>query len=209
MILPFLEQSTVFQQFNWNVPIYSPLNQTVRELRLPVFVCPSDTVSDSGYVEMGPVPERYGMASFVACFGPPDLDANQEQRSGMFSRNSRTRLGDVTDGLSSTLMVGERINGPFRDGGIHDNHFSYETTWMAAVRDWDERDDDHGHMVMFQTGHVPNSPDSDDRDVCAPHIGYANFLLGDGAVRGISENVDFPLYQGLSTRAGNEVLGEF
>lgn len=62
---------------------------------------------------------------------------------------------------------------------------------------------------MFQTGNVPNSPLSDDRDVSAPHVGYANFLFADGHVQIISENVDFQLYQSLSTRANAEVVGEF
>jgi len=209
MSLPFLEQASLYGQFDWNVPLHAIANQKARETRLPVFVCPSDTVSDTGFVEMGPVPEKYAMASYAASFGPPDLDAVQEQRDGMFSRNSRTRFGDVTDGLSQTLMLGERENGPFRRAGSHGVHFSYETTWAGSIRDWDEPDDDHGHMTLFQTGHVPNSPDSDDRDVSAPHIGYSNFGLGDGSVRGISENIDFILYQTLSTRAGGEVVGEF
>jgi len=64
-------------------------------------------------------------------------------------------------------------------------------------------------MTLFQTGHVPNSPLSDERDISAPHVGYAHFLLGDGSVRGLSENIDFTRYQNLSTQAGGEVLGEF
>ncbi|MFO1062922.1 MAG: DUF1559 domain-containing protein [Pirellulales bacterium] len=47
----------------------------------------------------------------------------------------------------------------------------------------------------------------DDRDVSAPHVGYANFLMGDGSVRLIIESIDFQLYQGLSTRAGAETSG--
>jgi prepilin-type processing-associated H-X9-DG protein len=209
MILPYLEQAPLYQRFDWNVPLHAAVNQGPREQHLRVFVCPSDYVSATGFVRMGPVPERYAMASYAGCFGPPDLDLNQEQRLGIFSRNSQTRLGDVTDGLSQTLMAGERMNGPFRNGFAHANHFDYETAWSGAIRDWDEPDDDHGHMTLFQTGHVPNHPLSDDRDVSAPHIGYANFLLGDGSVRGITENIDIVLYQSLGTRARSEVIGEF
>jgi prepilin-type N-terminal cleavage/methylation domain-containing protein len=209
MILPFVEQTAIYGQFDWNRPLHDDVNRPARERHLPVFLCPSDPVSSNGYVEMGPLPERYAMASYAANFGPPDLDADQEQRTGLFSRNSRTRWSDVTDGLSNTLMLGERQNGPFRNGAVHGNHFSYETAWAGAIRDWDEPDDDHGHMTLFQTGHVPNSAESDDRDVSAPHVGYANFALADGAVRGISENVDHIVYEALGTRASGEPLGDY
>ncbi len=174
-----------------------------------MFLCPSDTVSGGSFVRMGDPAERYAMSSYAASFGTPDLDDDQELRTGMFSRNSSTRVRDVTDGLSNTLLAGERQNGPFRTVGSHGPHFEYETTWCCAVRDADEPDDDHGHMVLFQTGHVPNAPDSDDRDVSAPHVGYANFLLADGSVRIISENIHFGTYQALGTRAGTEVIGEY
>ncbi|MBL8849207.1 MAG: DUF1559 domain-containing protein [Planctomycetaceae bacterium] len=41
------------------------------------------------------------------------------------------------------------------------------------------------------------------------HTGGAHFLLGDGAVRFLSENIDFATFIGLTTPAGSEVLGEF
>lgn len=61
-------------------------------------------------------------------------------------------------------------------------------------------------MVLFQTGHTPNSPYSDDRDVSAPHFGYSNFLIADGSVRLIAEQLEFRVYQCLSTRAGGEIV---
>jgi len=209
LILPMLEQTNVQVLFDFDLPIWSAANVQAREIQLPVFLCPSDPVSPGKFVEMGPLPERYAMGCYVANFGPPDLDDTQEKRDGLFSRNSRTRFGDVSDGLSNTLMVGERQNGPFRNAGVHGVHFEYETTWAAAVRQFDDPTDDHGHMVLFQTGHAPNSPLSDDRDVSASHQGYSNFLLGDGSARLISEGVDLGVYQALGTRAGGEAVGEF
>lgn len=208
LVLPQLEQTAVQQTLNWNVPVWDVQNLMARERHLVSFLCPSDTVSENSFVVMQPG-ERYAMGSYVASFGPPDLDDDQEQRDGMFSRNSSTRTRDVTDGLSNTLCAGERQNGPFRNGAAHGVHFSYETTWCCAVREITDPTDDHGHMALFQTGHTPNSPFSDDRDVSAPHVGYANFLFGDGHVRGVTESIDFNLYTALGTRGGREVVGEF
>ena len=41
------------------------------------------------------------------------------------------------------------------------------------------------------------------------HVGIVQSLLGDGAVRSISENIDLFVWRALSTRAGGEVVGEF
>lgn len=204
LLLPYLEQSNVYNQIDFNVPLFDPLNASIREVHLPIFLCPEDYVSTKGFVEMDD--ERYAMASYVASFGPPDLDNTQEKRDGMFSRNSFTRFSEVLDGLSNTFFCGERQNGPFRKGGVHGPHFSYETAWAGAIRELTDPTDDHGHMALFQTGHPPNSDYSDDRDVSAPHIGYANFLFGDGSIRLITEQIDLETYQYLSTRAGSEVV---
>jgi prepilin-type processing-associated H-X9-DG protein len=123
----------------------------------------------------------------------------------LFSRNSGTRFAEIQDCLSNTLACGERQNGPFRKSGVHGPHFSYETTWSGPIREITDPTDDHGHMTLFQTGHTPNSPYSDDRDVSASHVGYANFLFADGSVHLIVESIDFKVYQALSTTAGGEV----
>ena len=213
LLLPYLDLPAVHAEIDFGKPIYDPAVAAVRERHLPVFLCPTDTVSPTGFVTMGEAApgereERYAMASFVASFGPPDLDETQEQRDGLFSRNSGTRFAAVRDGLTNTLAVGERNNGPFRGGAVHGNHFEYETTWIGCVREVTDASDDHGHMALFQTGHTPNSPASDDRDVSAPHVGFAQFLLADGSVQTIGESIDFATYTALGTRAGGEVLEE-
>lgn len=205
-LLPFLEQSSVYTAIRFDVPTFHDSNRTVREQRLQVMLCPEDRVSAYGMVEMGT--EKYAMASYVASYGPPDLDETQDKNEGLFARNSQTRFAEIIDGLSNTFAFSERENGPFRLAGTHGPHFSYETTWFGAIRDIDDPSDDHGHMVLFQSGHTPNSPFSDDRDISAPHIGYANFLFADGSVRLITEAIDFDLYSWMSTRAGGEILSQ-
>jgi prepilin-type N-terminal cleavage/methylation domain-containing protein/prepilin-type processing-associated H-X9-DG protein len=205
MILPHLELGSIHDAFNFAVPLFDVANLQPREKHLAVFLCPEDSVSPYEFVQMGD--ERYAMASYAACFGPPDLDETQEKDDGMFSRNSATRVAAIFDGLSNTIAGGERQNGPFRQGGVHGPHFSYETAWAGAIRELTDPTDDHGHMTLFQTGHTPNSPESDDRDVSAPHIGYANFLLADGSVHLIQESIDLILYKALSTKAGGELGG--
>lgn len=202
LVLPYLEEGALFADLKLDRPVHDPANVAPRERHLAAFLCPSDPVSPGGFVAMED--ERYAMGCYVGSFGPPDLDETQEQRDGVFSRNSRTRLVEVADGLSRTLMLGERQNGPFRRAGVHGTHFEYETTWVGAVRQIGDPTDDHGHMVLFQTGHPPNDPDSDDRDVSSAHHGLALFLMCDGSVRPIEESIAATAYSALGTRAGND-----
>jgi prepilin-type N-terminal cleavage/methylation domain-containing protein len=204
MILPFMELKDIYDRIDFKKPIYDPVNLAAREIHIGSLLCPTDDVSPTGFVEMGD--ERYAMACYVANFGTPDLDEDQEQKLdpsgrpwGPFYRNSTTKLKDVTDGTSKTLMVGERQNGPFRTAGSHTVHIEYETTWAGAVRDIGDNTDDHGHMVLFQVGHTPNHPASDDRDVSASHSGEALFLMCDASVHSISEDIDEKVYFALGT----------
>jgi prepilin-type N-terminal cleavage/methylation domain-containing protein len=215
-ILPFLEQQPLADRFDYNRPVFDPVNLAAREQHVSSYLCPTDDLSPAGFVSMGD--ERYAMACYVANFGVPDLDEDQEQRAGAanplgpfdrpwgpFYRNSKTPLKKITDGLSRTLMVGERQNGPFRASGVHGPHVEYETTWAGAVRDLDDRTDDHGHMALFQTGNTPNAATSNDRDVSSSHAGSAEFLMCDGSVHTVREEIDLVTYQAASTMNQAEV----
>ena len=217
MLLPQMDQANLYRELDSHVPIWDVANLAPREEHLPVFLCPSDTYSDGAFVvrddTVTPI-EQYAAASYAANWGPStatvNLDDTPLQSQGLFYRNSKTRVRDVVDGLSNTLAIGERTNGPIpstqpTSGG----HSVFETAWTAAVRDVDDLPDDHGHMVLFETQFRPNQVDGDDKGLSAPHAGMCQFALCDGSVRAINENIDASLYNGLGTRAGGEVVGEF
>lgn len=216
MLLPQLEQPGLYRRFNSNIPVWDLANREARETQLPVFLCPSDPWSENVFVirddSTNPV-EQYAAASYAANWGPAtatvNLDDTPLRSQGVFYRNSRTRVRDITDGLSNTLAVGERTNGPLPGGTSGGGHASFETSWVAAVRDVDDLADDHGHMVLFETQFLPNQVGGDDKGLSAPHIGMCQFALCDGSVRAISENIDADLYNALGTRRGREPVGEF
>lgn len=219
MILPQLEQQNLYDLFDYNIPVFDIDNLVPREQSLSVFLCPSDPYSQGAFVvrdESATPVERYAAASYAANWGPAtdtvNLDDTPTRSEGVFYRNSHTRFRDITDGLSSTLFLGERTNGPIplADGApVTSGHSLFETAWSAAVRDIDELTDDHGHMVLFETQFRPNQPGGDDKGLSAPHVGISQFAIGDGSVRSLSENIDAGVYNALGTRSGGEVIGEF
>ena len=118
--------------------------------------------------------------------------SSSPSRRSSSSTTARRKLRPNTDAYDNTRF----------DNG------SNASTWAASVRDLDDPTDDHGHMTLFQTGHTPNDPLSDDRDVSAAHSGIAQFLLCDGSVHPIGADIDAAVYDSLGTRAGAEVVSE-
>ncbi|MCR9197345.1 MAG: DUF1559 domain-containing protein [Planctomycetaceae bacterium] len=216
MLLPQLEQTALYDQFVAEIPVWDIRNLEPREVHLSVFLCPSDPYSADTFVvrdeNSSPV-ERYATASYAANWGPSDASVNLDdtplRSQGVFYRNSNTRVRDIADGLSNTLALGERTNGPIPGGASGGGHAVFETAWSAAVRDVDDLPDDHGHMVLFETQFRPNQMGGDDKGLSAPHVGISQFAMCDGSVRAISENIDAGVYNALGTRAGREVVGEF
>ena len=192
-MLPQLEQTQVAVLFDYARPVWAPENLEAREMPLEVFLCPSDTYSFETYVlrDDSVTPnERYAAASYAANWGPADatvnLDDTPTKSQGVFYRNSQTRVAAILDGLSNTLAFGERHNGPIPSSQpTTGGHSVFENAWSAACRDIDELDDDHGHMVLFETQFRPNQLDGDDKGLAAPHTSLCQFALCDGSVRAI------------------------
>ncbi len=117
MILPQLEQASLYGRFNFNIPAFDASQLQPRETHLSVFLCPSDPYSQSRYVirdEAATPPERYAAGSYAANWGPSSATVNLDDTplasQGVFYRNSRTGFRDVTDGLSNTMALSERTN---------------------------------------------------------------------------------------------------
>lgn len=216
MILPHLDQGNLYNQLDFRLPAFDPINQKARETHLSIFLCPSDPQSATKFVvrdESSMPIEQYAAGCYAANWGPAtaveNLDATPDDSKGVFYRNSHVRISSITDGTSQTLAVGERTNGLIL-GGIPP-HPSFETAWISAAREISDPPDDHGHMVLFD-GQFPINQGSGpgaDRGISAPHESFSLFLQCDGSVRPISENLDFALFQGLCSRAGGEILGEY
>jgi prepilin-type N-terminal cleavage/methylation domain-containing protein len=108
-LLPFAEHGPLYAAAGVETTVFgggtvpaAPNAHT--QTALPLFRCPSDTGPDLN-------PERldHGMSNYRAVSGPvttPGFVPDQDTGGVMF-HNSRVRVGDVIDGTSSTLAIGE------------------------------------------------------------------------------------------------------
>jgi prepilin-type N-terminal cleavage/methylation domain-containing protein/prepilin-type processing-associated H-X9-DG protein len=213
MILPYVDQANLYNLFNSHVNIENPLNDAFRLTPLSMFRCPSDSQPDRFLIEEegspGTVICELPTANYVADFGtieidgcenapgtPPVSSGGQCLGDGAFFHNSVIKLKDLTDGTSNTLIAGERRTNVT---------LGWYSTWVGRVAEGEEA----FQRVTGSQDHTPNHPDAHFDDFSSTHEGGAHFVLGDGHVRFISENIDTRLYQALGTIRGGEVLGEF
>ena len=217
MILNTLEQTAVYNAVNFSLLTTDPGSRTVRTTTLNGFLCPSNTggsrvvtLSDgSGKVLVSDL----SPGQYVASAGQWEIGEYPAQNNGVFYRNSRIGVRDVTDGTSATLMVGERSQ------NIAD------ATWVGVVPfaqvctnpRWKVRDCETANvMVLGHTGpspggqawvDVPNYKGAGSDDFWSLHPGGCNFAFCDGSVRFVKETVNPRVFSFLSTRSGGEVIG--
>jgi len=170
-------------------------NKELRERRVSLYLCPSDPSDELFMLPSGPSGQMFQVAraNYAGVFGTGAIAGNPASGRGMFYRNSGTRFADVLDGLSNTLMVGERAS---RQAASWEG----SATWVGAVPGA------HRSMarVVGRAGRVPNDVLGDFSDFGSWHPFGANFVMADGSVKMISDEIEQAAYHALATRAGGE-----
>jgi len=211
MLLPHLEQSSLYGEIDLTKPVVHPMHQEVRNRSLAVAKCPSDTGNSVFTVYNNanlPVIDAYS-TSYVSNFGSYGLiNTDPDHGTGLFQRNSRIRIVDVSDGLTQTFAVGERAaafaKAPWVGVGTD---CTVRTTPGAPV--YTSVVEMAPAMALARVGNRSvNSPYSEPYDFFSMHSGIAYFLFADGAVRNLTSSMDMSIFHGLATRAGSEVVSE-
>ncbi len=106
MLLPFMEQDNVVNNLDWGWRWDSNQNGNVNNtqvarFRIPGYVCPSDPGSDANYTA--------NMAPTAYCFsaGPASAWSLGSQKVGFASLGRPTRIRDITDGTTNSVIMSE------------------------------------------------------------------------------------------------------
>ena len=137
LMLPYLEQSTLFNAYNQAATWGDRTNSTVVRSKVATFLCPSSPVQD--VLDGDPQPPAIWSATVAAITDySPTLGVDTRLGAtglglatnagptttlgpwtGMIPKNSKSNLATVTDGLSNTIAFAESAGRPFvyRRGG--------------------------------------------------------------------------------------------
>jgi prepilin-type processing-associated H-X9-DG protein len=235
LLLPFAEQAPLYNACNMNLPTWVPANSTVVTVQVNVYLCPTANnptptcmMVDANQKLLPVANQQFARANYQYNMGwndtsmPASINVDDTVRgcNGPIYRNSRVTYAAVTDGLSNTVVAGEKTPyladatwvgiipgyrhfayGPFASlgtGGIGVN-YDYPGAILAA----------HSGPSLYEDPvviHPPNSPLGHTDEMYALHPGGANVLMGDGSVRFIRESINLLTWQALSSRQNGEVI---
>ncbi|HZW34478.1 MAG TPA: DUF1559 domain-containing protein [Isosphaeraceae bacterium] len=230
-LLPYLEQSTVFNTINCDFSYMDPTNNTAMMTIINGFICPS-ALPD-------PAPSFGAQTNYMANMGSGivwqaavGINAGMPQPNGVFYDDSATTFAAITDGLSNTTFFSERVLADWNNGIISpvaDVFFSpaAPTTPDQALQLCQAVNiyDPSSQFPLFMGApwlcgqhiflHVtpPNTRSCGFflalRAVMPPssyHPGGVNVLFGDGSVKFVKDSVNLATWRALGTRAGGEIV---
>jgi prepilin-type N-terminal cleavage/methylation domain-containing protein/prepilin-type processing-associated H-X9-DG protein len=213
-LLPFLEQENLFRLIDQTRPTWSYFSDipAIRVKPLSVYTCPADRETGPYRITNLANQTLYFAStnSYVANYGAEGLiTLFPERGNGPFYRNSATTLLEISDGTSSTILLGERASlfarapwiGAMTRGTVRTtpNAPVYSSSILTAQT-----------MTMARVGRKPlNDPWAEPYDFFSPHPGSSNFVFADGSVHSIRLNVSISVLQALATRASGDVVGEY
>lgn len=232
MLLPYIDQMALYNQFNfsWAFGIRNVsggdviggtdpninTNLNLSRTKLTVLLCPSDDGSpvypsaDTTYGcgVANSARTSYGFSVAHANGGVlwSGLASNARH---LFGLNSASRFRDIRDGSSNTVAVAEttlEVDDGRTASWACSSHVGQGVNLAAArgINNWRCCTWRNPPNAQFQPGRNGSWGEPGSQ-----HVGGIHVLMGDGAVRFISENIDATTRVNLARISDGQVIGEF
>jgi prepilin-type processing-associated H-X9-DG protein/prepilin-type N-terminal cleavage/methylation domain-containing protein len=212
-LLPYVEQNNLYVQLNFSQPLQ---NSSAIQTIVKVYLCPADLPPTSAFTVTGPIGNTVTTAapcSYAASVGQDASEVDDPTGDGVFYRNSRTRLTDITDGTSQTSMIGDRAWTMTR--GIWAGAPSGAITTPGPRNPWlNNATGPAQALTLVHNNWINILSDSDGGldDFSSNHPGGVNLLFADGSVHFVRDiTLDGQARRGfwaMGTRsAGDSIAG--
>lgn len=207
LILPFMEQQNLYEQIDLTKTYANQLEE-VQKASIATYICPSRRGVGSLTITPNSTQADIGAAwDFATCDSHTSSIYRHANSTGMIiiaegnqnGYKSRTNMASVTDGLSNTLMIGERhVPIPLIGNEITGGDGAVLSGWAyTSMRK-------AGPGRGLAKG--PNDTASTHGTFGSWHPGICNFVLGDASVRSIKVTIDTENLGRLAQRADGGVI---
>jgi prepilin-type N-terminal cleavage/methylation domain-containing protein len=178
-VLPYLEQSALYRQFDLAQGVYAPGSAKARTARVLTFLCPSQPYGSEGMDS-----DAAAASSYAACYHDSEVPIDS------------IKFSDITDGSSNTIFFGEKVSeypdlgwasgtrATLRNGGLFAPNPKRKQVAPAAS--------ETGSLIAggFSSFHVAGG----------------NFAFGDGSMRFLSYGLDPKVFHNLCNREDGEFV---
>jgi prepilin-type N-terminal cleavage/methylation domain-containing protein/prepilin-type processing-associated H-X9-DG protein len=237
IILPYIEQGNVLQQggipYNYRLDWYDVGNRPAASTRIPIFECPSvpyghliNPILDPGTHGSGWVPAT---ADYMAVTRSNNIQAvwtalgltfpGDPGWRGILTSNQGSRLADVSDGMSNTMMMAEQGARP--EGWAFGAKYTPQPTFMNGA--WAHSGNDvvcagtnrpatagAQPSKVSTAAHVSAGPCTvncwNQGEIYAFHTGVANVGMGDGSVRTVKSSIGLATLVLMAARGDGQVI---
>jgi prepilin-type N-terminal cleavage/methylation domain-containing protein/prepilin-type processing-associated H-X9-DG protein len=217
-LLPFLEQENLYKKYDFAQSLAAPGNLAVIQTPLKIMQCPSSPNPNRTYTynymgaDISAAAGDYGVVSgILGNYWTNYVNTPTDSRDGILRNNGYTRIAQITDGTSNTILLGEiagrdelwragqLISGMSAGGGGGWGDWLNGECWING-------------SLFDGTGSTGPCIVNCTNRRCAGyysfHPGGVNVLMADGSGRFIRDNINNKTLCYLVTKAGGEVIAD-
>jgi prepilin-type N-terminal cleavage/methylation domain-containing protein len=187
-LLPYVEQQGIANNFSIAAGTYAPQNAAARAVAVPTYLCPS-------FPQAGNDDRTAGLTNYAGCHHGSEAPIGTDN-NGLLFLNSRVGYGEIIDGSSHTILIGEML--PSGDS------LGWASGTRASLRN-------PSALTGYQNWNANRFAAIDPLEVggfASMHQGGAQFCMGDGAIVFLTSTIDPLLFEHLGDRADGAMMGE-
>ena len=221
MIMPYIDQAPLYNSINFNMPAWGPPGSSSPQqpfiaVQPGMLICPS-----TAGLQEPPGPKLVAITTYAAAEGYDWWARPSDTFGGIFTPGNSTRIEDITDGTSNTIMLGEVTAGQGWSGGPHltcgtgkrvVSDWVYRVAWFGTSPIHSDSDGiapngqnytqpdgsavTDGQWWRGQLNYSPVfmscwGPNAEWPGSSSQHIGGAQYVMADGSVRFITQNLNW------------------